>query len=327
MTGESGLPSRIDESLVKIGAWEGALVIDKPAGPTSHDVVDRVREICGTRRVGHTGTLDPFATGVLAVCIGSATRLARFLSAGPKVYRARIRLGVSTTTDDCQGEPIGDPRSVSLRQDEVESACRALTGSLKQVPPAFSAKRVDGRRAYALARRGEPVSPAAVDVTIEDLRLESMHDGTIDLLVTCSPGTYVRALARDLGDMLGTGGHLTALRRLRSGEFDIEQAVSWAEIGARVVDRVIPLSRLLAHWPSVTVGEQGAVDLGHGRAIERSMTIEGFPLDPPERLRAVDRSGRLLAIVRPAGFGLKSDELPVEPRLHPEIVLAAGSRR
>jgi tRNA pseudouridine55 synthase len=319
----AGAP-RIDH-IVRNEAWEGALVIDKPAGPTSHDVVDRVRGICGMRRVGHAGTLDPFATGVLVVCIGRATRLVRFLRVGPKVYRAQVRLGVRTTTDDCQGDPIGAPSPVNLRREDVESACRALTGRLQQTPPAFSAKWVDGRRAYALARRGTAAMPSSVEVEIQEIQLENLRETTIDLRIVCSPGTYVRAIARDLGEMLGTGGHLTALQRLKSGEFGIEQAVKWADLDERLAGHVIPLSRLLSQWPSVMVVEKGITLLENGRDLEQSHIIRDFPNDPPERMRAVDRNGRLLAIVRPVGFGPSVDGLSMEPRLHPEIVLVKRS--
>ena len=208
-------------------------MVDKAAGPKSHDCVDQ--RAAGTRRerVGHTGTLDPFATGVLAVCVGKATRLVRFLAAGDKVYRATIRLGFATSTDDLLGEPLGPPRDVHVERAAVEQACRQLTGPLMQVPPAYSAKSVGGRRLYELARQGVAVERVAAPVNVQSMELLDLRDGELDVEVVCSPGTYVRALARDLGEALGVGGHLTALRRTRSGSFSIETAVAWDDLPAR----------------------------------------------------------------------------------------------
>ena len=204
---------------------DGVLVVDKPRGPTSHDVVDRARRALRERRIGHTGTLDPFATGVLPLCVGRATRLARFLSGGDKVYRASVRLGFATTTDDLTGEPLADARAVSVSRMALEDAIPAFVGTFDQVPPAFSARHVGGRRLYELARQGEAAPRAATPVTVHALDLVSRDADRLELEVRCSAGTYVRAIARDLGERLGTGGHLVALRRTRSGGFDLSRAV------------------------------------------------------------------------------------------------------
>lgn len=302
----------------------GVLVVDKPEGPTSHDVVDRVRDSLSARKAGHTGTLDPLATGVLAVCVGSATRLARFLSGGDKVYRATVRLGFATATDDALGEPLAPPAEVTVSEAEVQAACAALAGSQLQQPPAYSAKRVSGRRAYAVARRGGNPELEAAPVTISALTPLAMAGDRLEIEVRCSPGTYVRALARDLGKRLGCGGHLAALRRTRSGPFGLEQAVGWDEIPA-AAPRVIPLGELLPELPAVRVGARGCEAARHGRDLPRALVLEGFPQDPPpSRLRVLDEGGVLLALAVPRGFAFSAPGLPVEPVLHPDVVLGAS---
>lgn len=295
--------------------------MDKPAGPTSHDVVERVRRGLGVRKAGHTGTLDPFATGVLPVVLGRATRLVRFLAEGDKAYRAGVRLGFATTTDDLLGEPLGPPATSLPAASELRVAIAGLVGERWQVPPAFSAKRVAGRRAYDLARAGAPAQLAAAPVTVHSLELIAHEGDRLELDVRCSPGTYVRALARDLGSALGVGGHLVALRRTLSGGFGLEQAVGWEEI-ATARERVLPLDALLTRYPAVRVGEEGRRALSHGRDIGRALALSGFPDEPaPERQRILDEAGRLLALAVPKGFGFRGAGLSVEPVLHPDIVL------
>jgi tRNA pseudouridine55 synthase len=300
----------------------GVLVVDKPAGPTSHDVVDRVRRALATRRAGHTGTLDPFATGVLPVCVGKATRLARFLGGGEKVYEATIRLGFATTTDDLRGQPLGPPREVSIDGAALEEACRGLRGPIRQVPPAYSARRVGGQRLYDLARRGMEVEREASEVTVHAFEVLRFGHDRVDVSVRCSPGTYVRALARDLGEALGVGGHLVALRRTRSGDFDLDQAVDGAAPSPAWEQRLLPMGALLPGLPSVHVGAEGAAALRHGRDLTRGLVSSGFPPEPHERFRVLDEGGRLLALAVPRGFGAPAPSLQVEPVLHPEIVLA-----
>jgi tRNA pseudouridine55 synthase len=288
---------------------DGVLVIDKPAGPTSHDLVDRVRRELGTRRVGHTGTLDPFATGVLPVCVGRATRLARFLSGGEKEYLATVRLGFATTTDDLTGEPLGPIVAFEGTPDRLSAALASLVGSFDQVPPAFSARHVAGRRLYELARRGEAVPRAATPVTVYALHL-----------VSRAAETYVRALARDLGESLGTGAHLTALRRTRSGAFDLSHAVAGDELSG-AAKMLIPMAALLPELPAVRVGEEGRRLVGHGRELGREVVVEGFPEGPVERVRVLDARGDLLALAVPRGFTPAVPGLARVPVLHPDLVL------
>jgi tRNA pseudouridine55 synthase len=299
---------------------DGVVVVDKPRGPTSHDVVDRVRRALRTRRVGHTGTLDPFATGVLPVCVGRATRLARFLSGGDKEYVAAVRLGFATTTDDLTGEPLGPPAAVEIQPHALQAALDALVGSFDQVPPAFSAKHVGGRRLYELARRGESVPRAASRVTVHAVRLLARDGHMLEVAVCCSAGTYVRALARDLGERLGTGAHLTALRRTRSGAFDLSQAVSGDDL-AGAADRMIPMAGLLLDLPAVQVNEAGRRLVGHGRELGREDVLLGFPEQPVERVRVLDESGALVGLAVPRGLGPGASALPRVPALHPDVVL------
>lgn len=294
----------------------GVLVVDKPAGPTSHDVVDRVRQALEVRRAGHTGTLDPFATGVLPVCVGKGTRLARFLAEGDKVYRATVRLGFATTTDDATGQPLEAPREVALDRAAWKEACARLVGELKQVPPAYSAKRVGGQRLYELARRGLAVEPTAVAVTVHSLEVMAVTGSEAELEVRCSAGTYIRALARDLGQALGVGGHLAALRRTRSGSFGLDRALPWAELTPGALDRLLPLSEVLLDLPAVRVGGRGSDAVRHGRDLGRDLVLSGFPESPLPRVRVLDESGALLALAVP-----RSPGPPARPVLHPDVVL------
>jgi tRNA pseudouridine55 synthase len=203
---------------------EGLLLVDKQAGVTSHDVVQIVRRAYGERSIGHLGTLDPFATGLLVLLIGHATRLATFIDTEPKVYRATIRFGAETDTDDCTGSVI---REASVPSSEaVHAAIPSLTGKISQVPPAFSAKSVDGVRAYDAARRGEVLDLKPADVEVIGWEVDAEREAEIDVTVTCGTGTYIRALARDLGRATDSAAHLTALRRIRSGPFDVADAAT-----------------------------------------------------------------------------------------------------
>ena len=201
----------------------GLLLVDKPAGLTSHDVVAVARRALRERRVGHGGTLDPFATGLLVLLVGRATRLLPYLSGEPKVYAAAIRFGSETTTDDLSGEATVQAPPPTLAV--VRGALPTLTGALLQVPPAYSAKKVAGERAYDAARRGAPLALPPVPVVVHGWELGELRDGELAVTVTCSGGTYVRALARDLGRAAGSAAHLTRLRRLRSGPFDVGDAL------------------------------------------------------------------------------------------------------
>lgn len=217
---------------------QGLLLVDKPAGMTSHDVVQHVRRIYGERSIGHLGTLDPFATGLLVLLLGRATRLATFLDTEPKVYEATIRFGAETDTDDETGTVIRT--APPPRESDVRSSLKSLTGKISQVPPAYSAKSVDGTRAYDAARRGEPLDLAPVDVTVHSWDIGQLSDETLSATVTCSGGTYIRALARDLGRLTSSAAHLSSLRRTRVGGFDVRDAATLETLSADPA-RVRPL--------------------------------------------------------------------------------------
>jgi tRNA pseudouridine55 synthase len=247
----------------------GVLAVDKPAGPTSHDVVDRARRSLGTRRVGHFGTLDPFASGLLVLGIGPATRLAPFCLDHPKTYRATVRLGERSDTDDSEGTIETAPVVAPPDRAAVERACAAWVGTIEQVPPAFSAKHVDGRRAYALARAGETVALAPATVRIDAIEIERYEWPELEIVVRCGPGTYLRALARDLGEALGTWGHCAALRRLASGQFRVEDAIAWLELADPEAARAAlsPAWRAVADRPEVRVDAEGQRAFAAGREI------------------------------------------------------------
>lgn len=248
---------------------EGLVVVDKPSGWTSHDVVGKLRRLARTRRVGHAGTLDPMATGVLVCGIGRATRLLGHLALTDKTYRATIRLGVTTTTDDAEGEVVAEA-AVTAGEAEVAAAMATLTGDIEQVPSSVSAIKVDGRRAYARVRAGEDVELAARAVRVSRFDLVARHGDRLDVVVDCSTGTYVRALARDLGAALGCGGHLTALRRTRVGGFDLAVAADLAGLAeAGSVDgALVPLTEAVARaFPRRDLSADEARELSYGRRL------------------------------------------------------------
>jgi tRNA pseudouridine55 synthase len=293
---------------------DGILLIDKPAGPTSHDVVARIRRSSGERRIGHTGTLDPRATGLLPLVLGRATRLASLLSGREKSYEASVRLGWCTDTDDADGEPLGAPAAPVTDAGAIANALDAFRGTFDQVPPRHSAKKVAGRRAYALARQDRPVELAPVSVTVSELALTGADVGRVDLRVTASSGFYVRALARDLGARLGCGGHLEALRRTRSGWFDVASASTLDEaerLGPAVADRVIGPSEALAGLQAVQLTEAGLQRAVHGNPVGPEH-LDGRWVPPsasaPVRLLAGD--GWLVALAQSRGGAL-----------HPVVVL------
>jgi tRNA pseudouridine55 synthase len=209
---------------------EGLALVDKPAGMTSHDVVDVVRRAYGERSVGHLGTLDPFATGLLVMLVGRATRLANFINAEPKAYEAVIRFGSETESDDSTGSVTRTAKPPD--PSAVRSAIAALTGEIEQVPPAYSAKKVAGRRAYSAARAGEPLPLNAARVTVHEWRVSELSAKLVSATIVCSGGTYVRALARDLGRLAGSAAHLSELRRSRVGDFDVADAMTLEELNS-----------------------------------------------------------------------------------------------
>lgn len=262
----------------------GILLLDKPAGMTSHDVVSRTRRLAATRRVGHAGTLDPMATGLLILGINSSTRLLTFVVGLDKEYLATVRLGASTTTDDREGEVLAtaEPGTVdAVSPASVMAGVAALTGDIEQVPSAVSAIKVNGQRAYARVRAGEQVVLDARSVTVSEFEvMDSRRDGAfldLDVQVSCSSGTYIRALARDLGAALGVGGHLTALRRTRVGPFRVADAATFETVD--VDQHLLPpaaVARRLFAVRDVTVQE--AVDLGHGKRLRLDDAPDGSPV-------------------------------------------------
>jgi tRNA pseudouridine55 synthase len=310
---------------------DGVLVIDKPRGPTSHDVVARARRALGERRIGHTGTLDPAASGVLPLVVGRATRLARFLSAGVKSYEAAIRLGLSTDTGDAQGIGVWAPsHHVRPSRDTIDQALATFRGTFLQQPPAYSAKRIDGHRSYDLARarRGalgpQPpapstqnpvfVLPSPVEVTAHAIDILGVSGDDVTLQVTCSAGFYVRSLAHDLGEQLGTGAHLIGLRRTRSGDFSLRDSVA---LDAVELDpeygraALVPLARMLPTMSSVVLTAEGATHASHGRVLEAADLVSGLRSHPPW-IRLLDQDGELVGVARCEA---------VSGVLHPSVVL------
>jgi tRNA pseudouridine55 synthase len=274
MTDRGHLPANAD----------GLLLVDKPAGMTSHDVVDRARRALSIRRIGHAGTLDPFATGLLILLVNRATRLLPFLDGEPKVYQATIRFGARTTTDDCEGEVVAemDPPEPEI----VERAIRGLTGHLLQRPPAFSAKKVAGTRAYDAARRGTPLELEPVGVTVYEWRVLARRGADLDVEIECSAGTYVRALARDLGEATGSAAHLAALRRVRSGRFDVTQASSLESI-ERGVFQLVPSGDAVRQLPQQDLDDLDARRITHGRDVPARVDGDVIALRHHEALLAV----------------------------------------
>jgi len=314
----------------------GVLVIDKPAGPTSHDVVAVVRRAIGLSRVGHTGTLDPLATGVLPLVIGRATRLASFMSSADKEYVATIRFGMATDTYDAEDRPGGGhaaaetPESIAavaaLRESAIVEALQAFVGRYLQTPPPFSAKKIGGTPAYKLARERKPVDVKPVEVSVKEIELRDFAGGRAEVRLVCSSGFYVRSLAHDLGQRLGCGAHLAGLRRTRVGELTLEDAVPLEAVAAVEEDgvavalrRLIPMDRLLTHLPAVVVSDLGAKRASHGSDLRPEDLARVSPESERtaeegaggRRLRLLDSAGSLLGLAEPREGGL----------LHPVVVL------
>jgi tRNA pseudouridine55 synthase len=240
---------------------DGVLIIDKPEGITSHDVVQAIRKKFGIAKVGHLGTLDPMATGVLPVAVGRATRIAQFIPNVPKEYEGEIRFGFATNTYDRGGIPTSTERPI---EGNVEETMKALTGTLDQIPPPFSAKKIGGARAYKLARKNREVKMAPTRVEVREFAMVGFDPPLMTFRVVCSPGTYVRSLAHDLGQRLGCGAHLTALRRTRSGEFQIDRAVPLTRVST---SDLIPMDRLLESMARIEVSEKDEIKVRHGNQI------------------------------------------------------------
>ena len=271
---------------------DGVLVIDKPEGLTSHDVVDRVRGWADQRRVGHLGTLDPLATGVLPIALGEATKLSRLLTLGTKVYAGRIRLGVETATYDREGEAVREASGPSPGREEVEKGLERFRGEIEQVPPPYSAIKQRGQAAYRRARRGEEVELEPRRVTIHELSCTDYTPPFVAIEVTCSAGTYLRSLAHDLGEVLGTGGTLWDLRRTASGPFTIDQAVPVGELDQIGPERVVPMAAA-ALLPSYEVNRGTAERVRQGVQLARS-EVRGVIA---EGLVQLVYEGKLVALV------------------------------
>lgn len=298
------------------------LPVDKPAGPTSHDIVARARRALKNKRIGHTGTLDPFASGLLLLCVGHATRLAEYLTRLPKTYEAELLFGASTDTDDNTGAVNATSEHWrSLDESAVHAAFDAWRGTRMQTPSQFSAKKVDGVRAYDAARRGETVSIAPVSITIHDIVIQEFDLPRVRFSVTCSSGTYVRALARDIGVDLGTFSHLTSLRRTRVGDHDVANAIPLDALddAERVEEGAISCLDAVASMARIEIDADGVTEISHGRVVKLSAVVAGTlsvaspddartpvaSLDDARQPIALSHDGALVAIAELDGAVLR----------------------
>ena len=296
--------------------FDGALVIDKPRGKTSHDVVEAVRRIVGFRQIGHLGTLDPLGTGVLVLLLGRATRLAQFYAGRRKRYSCAVRFGFATDTYDADGTPLGPDTTPVLVREEIERLAARRVGRFTQVPPPFSAKKVHGRPAHELARKNKPVELKPVEVEVYEFRVTDVEGSLARCVIECAAGTYIRSLAHEMGAQFGTGAHLAEIVRTAVGEFTLDQAVQLEELAqaaknGRLAEWVLPLERLLPELPRVTVlpiverrvrhGTRFNVQVAHIQP-GRVNTAQGAPreLDSgewrPARLRVFNQQEKLIAI-------------------------------
>jgi tRNA pseudouridine55 synthase len=280
----------------------GLVFIDKPSGWTSHDIVAKLRGIAGTRRVGHAGTLDPMATGLLVLGVDAGTKLLTFLVGANKTYEARIRLGASTITDDAEGEITSTADASGITREQIEQALENLRGEIMQVPSSVSAIKVNGERAYAKVRGGDEVKLAARPIAIHKFDITSAPvavDGFLDfdVVIECSSGTYIRALARDLGAALKVGGHLTALRRTKVGDYRVADALSMETLTRENLKVTHLLDSALANFEKFELTEQQEIDLRHGKKLDGSIGSE---------IAAAVRGDKLVAMIESAGSKLKS---------------------
>jgi tRNA pseudouridine55 synthase len=295
---------------------EGALLINKPQGRTSHDVVDAVRRILGFRQIGHLGTLDPLATGVLALLLGRATRLAQFYAGRRKRYACAIRFGFATDTYDADGQPAGPDLAPEISLDRLAPLLAEFTGRFQQMPPAFSAKKIHGRPAHELARKKKPVELKPVEVEVYEFRVDSVEGPVVRCVIECAAGTYIRSLAHDLGQRYGAGAHLQEIVRTAVGEFTLDQCVTLEELEVaaranRLSELVIPLERLLLDLPRINVLPIVERRVKHGARFHvqvaqiqpgRVTSAQGAPAEldsgppRPPRLRVFNQQDRLIAI-------------------------------
>ena len=279
---------------------DGVIVVNKPAGWTSHDVVAKMRGIAGTRSVGHLGTLDPIATGVLPVMVGQATRLARYFEKSEKIYEAVVRFGFATNTYDRDGQPTTPVTEVNVTAEQIEACLISMRGDITQMPPPVSAKKINGVPAYKLVRQNLPVDLAAVPVSIYELTLERVEGDRARLKVRCSPGTYIRSIAHQLGAALGCGAHIEALVRTASGAFAIGQSHNLEQLQAlkaedRLREALLPMAELLPQFPRVALDELTVQKVRQGR----DFGVSAFRVNPgSEHVKAVGPDGMLVAIGR-----------------------------
>ncbi len=313
---------------------DGLLVINKPSGRTSHDVVEFVRQLIGFRGIGHLGTLDPLATGVLVLALGKATRLARFYSGRCKRYTCAVRFGFETDTYDADGEPLGPDSAPSIDADHIAKLAAEFVGKIQQVPPAYSAKKINGQRAHELARKNKPMNLDPVEVEVFEFRLTGVEGSTARFTVECGSGTYIRSLAFDLGRKQGSGAHLSEISRTAVGEFTIDHAITVEELeqdvrAGKFADRVMRLEDLLGNLPRATVLPVIEKKIKHGAKFNltlaqiqpgKTSVAEGVPSQlesgewTPARLRVFNQQGQLIAIAE-----------PVVPRTYqPVLVLEAA---
>jgi tRNA pseudouridine55 synthase len=298
---------------------DGILVIDKPYGKTSHDVVEAVRRLVGFRQIGHLGTLDPLATGVLVLALGRATRLARFYASRRKRYTCAVRFGFATDTYDAGGEPLGPDQAPTLEPSQLESFAARFIGKTQQMPPSFSAKKIHGRPAHELARKKKPVDLKPVEVEVYEFRLTGVEGPLARFTVECGSGTYIRSLADDLGKLQGSGAHLAEIARTAVGEFTLDHAIGLAELeqdvkAGKIAERVIRLENLLPDLPHATVLPIVEKRVRHGAKFNlltaqiqpgQVTAAQGAPaqLDSgdwkPARLRVFNQLGHLIAIAEP----------------------------
>lgn len=298
---------------------DGILVVDKPRGKTSHDVVESVRRLVGFRGIGHLGTLDPLATGVLVLALGRATRLARFYAGRRKRYTCAVRFGFATDTYDADGEALGPDSAPALNAEQLESLAATFLGKIQQMPPSFSAKKIKGRPAHELARKHKPVNLEPVAVEVFEFRLTGTKGSVARFTVECGSGTYIRSLAHDLGKLHGAGAHLSEITRTAVGEFTLDGAASLSELeqdakAGRLADRVLPLESLLAELPRATVLPVVEKRVRHGAKFNlplaqiqpgHATAAQGAPAEldsgdwKPSRLRVFNQQGQLIAIAEP----------------------------
>lgn len=290
--------------------WNGVVLVDKPRGPTSFDVVRELRRICRTKSAGHTGTLDPMATGLLPICLGDATRIATFLTAADKEYEARIRFGATTDTLDAEGTILETRDPSGLTRERLEAEVATLVGAQLQVAPMYSARKVDGKRLYELARAGVEVAREARPIVVVSARLVAWTPPEADVVVRCSKGTYIRSLAETLGVRTGVGAHLTGLRRTGTGPFRVEEALTPDALAALGPDalagRVLSVERALAHLPGLTLDERLAIGVSFGHPIPAEAAARlGGPFAAGTHVRLIAPDGLVVAVGESDGAAVR----------------------